>query len=363
MPIPEGRMPTRCASALVFSAAVLANQVSLTQRLLCSARPAHRAGTLSNIQCFGEAQPHRVFLENNNMTINQAYPQFLNYARAERGYSVETIRNLSDAFRNWILPTLGDIDVDRLELNQVLRLRTLMVDKSLSVSRRYGITMWVKLFLRFCHTHLAQSCLDPATVSLPRRAAPKVEYLSNGEIAQLLEAIPMHLTTGKRLRALIELLLGTGLRIGEALSLPREPFERGTTQLRVVGKGGKPRTVFFPARTLDWVGVYLQSRVDTEPMLFATTGDIPRRLARADISRMFIQLRNKAGLSKRVSPHLLRHTYCTNLLNNGVDIRFIRDLAGHRDIGTTARYYLGVDEKKLRSIVDTQLKYDSPGPG
>src|SRR5581483_5643402 len=193
-----------------------------------------------------------------------------------------------------------------------------------------------------------------------KRPDPIVQYLTNQEVAKLIAAIPMHTYAGKRLRALIELLLGTGLRIGEALNLDREVFDTRHLEIQIVGKGGRRRTVFFSPRCLGWIDLYLRARHDSDPALFVTTGDRPRRVARADISRMFIELRERAGVTKNVTPHLLRHTYCTNLLNNGTDIRFIRDLAGHRDIETTARFYLSVDKAKLREIVDLRLNYEPP---
>jgi len=105
---------------------------------------------------------------------------------------------------------------------------------------------------------------------------------------------------------------------------------------------------------------YLNKRTDNNPALFVTTGLDPGRLAREDISRFFIELRRKAGINKKVTPHILRHTYCTTLLNNGADITFIKELVGHEDIQTTAKYYLGVSKEQLRKVVDKYLDYGFP---
>ena len=294
------------------------------------------------------------------MNYDLTYRLFLNYCSAERGYAPETLTKLKDCFKNWINPAFSNCDVIGISLLDVLALRTRMADAGLSVSRQYAVLMWIKTFLKFCRTHLHMPTLDPAEVKLPRRPEPIVDFLTLAEVASMRRAIPINTFAGKRLRALVELLLGTGLRIGESLALDRAVFDDQLRETTIVGKGGKKRTVFFTAQLYPWVALYLRSRIDAHPALFITTGDVPRRLSRADVSKSFIRMRTTARIGRKLTPHLLRHTYCTTLLNNGVDIRFIKDLAGHQDIQTTARYYLGVDQAKLRQLVDERLKYDLP---
>ena len=117
--------------------------------------------------------------------------------------------------------------------------------------------------------------------------------------------------------------------------------------------------VFFPASTLAWIKKLLYYRPDDFEAVFTTTG-VPRRLDRSDISKYFKALRLRSGIEKPVTQHILRHTYCTNLRDNGADSTFIKELAGHRDIKTTARYYLGTDRKTLRGVVDKYLNYKTP---
>jgi site-specific recombinase XerD len=102
----------------------------------------------------------------------------------------------------------------------------------------------------------------------------------------------------------------------------------------------------------------LEKRDDDHPAVFVTTG-IPRRWQRYDISKYFIDLRRKAQIAKPLTPHLLRHTFCSNLLHHGADITFIKELAGHSDIQTTARYYLGVDRAALKRVVKNCLDYNT----
>jgi site-specific recombinase XerD len=197
---------------------------------------------------------------------------------------------------------------------------------------------------------------------MPRRVQQRVEFLTGEEIGRLLRVIPTHTFTGLRLRALIDVLLCTGMRISEALSLDRDSIDYEAGEAEIIGKGGKPRTVFFSPACLRWIGAYLEWRKDSGPPLFVTTGRHPRRLSRNDMSKLFRRLRQRSGINKRLTPHLLRHTFCTTLLHNGADITFIKELAGHHDIETTARYYLGVDKQTLKQILRRYSGYSWTGP-
>lgn len=291
------------------------------------------------------------------MTLSEATPHFFDWGRAERNYARETQQKIQDCFRAWILPLLGERQIGEIIRLDIIALRKAMVDRGVGISRQYSVLMALKTFFKFVRHVLRLDCLDPdREITLPRRKTPKVQYLDNDEVARLLGAINTGRFTGLRLYTLVEVLLGSGLRISEALSLDRTPFEQGKQEVEITGKGGKRRTAFFPARTLLAIKRFLYYRRDEHPALFITTG-FPRRLSRSDISRSFIRLREKAGISKKVTPHLLRHTFCTNLLLNGADITFIKELAGHASIQTTARYYLGMDKRALRDVVDRCLDY------
>jgi integrase/recombinase XerD len=290
------------------------------------------------------------------MTVQEGYPLFIAHGRAERQYGKETLGKLRECFQSWILPRLGEVAVERISRLDILAFRGKMTDAGLGANRQYSILMVLKLFLKFCRQVLRLDCLDPNEILLPQRPKPHVQYLTNEEVERARQAIPTTTFTGLRLRVLVEVLLATGLRISEALALDRTPFEEGKTELEIVGKGGKPRRVFFSGGALAWIKKFLYYRADDHPAVFVTTG-VPRRLDRGDISKFFKALRLKAGIGKPLTPHILRHTYCTNLLQNGADITYIKELAGHSDIQTTARYYLGVDHDALRNIVDKYLNY------
>jgi integrase/recombinase XerD len=255
---------------------------------------------------------------------------------------------------------LGEIEVGSLTRMDVIRLRTAMVDKKISIAHQYSILMTLKVFCKFCRLVLKLDCLDPdREIQLPQRPKPFVHYLTNEEVGRLRDAPNIVIFTGLRMRTLVEVLLTTGLRISEALSLDRTPFDAGETEVQISGKGHKPRVVYFPEATLGWINRFLRFRADDCPAVFVTTG-IPRRWDRNDLSKYFKVLKEKTGIDKPLSPHILRHTYCTNLRDNGTDITLIKELAGHQDIQTTAKYYLGVSKQALRDAVRKNLNYDMP---
>jgi integrase/recombinase XerD len=304
--------------------------------------------------------PQQIAADTSTLRVSDAVEPFLLYCRVEKQYSVESQEKMREAFQSWLLRQFGELELTAIKTMHVLAFRQAMATKGLSIARQYSLLMVLKLFLKFCRTTLEINCLDPATVILPRRKAPQVEYLTNAEIQAIRESIDTFRTSGARLRALFETLLSTGMRISEVLSLNRDSIDFERKEAVIVGKGAKTRHVFFSEDALRWIRRYLGRREDSNPALFVTYGENPNRLSRGDTPR-FLKVAGKlAGLKKRVTPHLLRHTFCTNLRNNGADISLIRELAGHQDIQTTVRYYLGTDKQVLKDAVAKYLNYGAP---
>ena len=241
------------------------------------------------------------------MQIIQAYEPFLIYGQSERGHALETQKKYRDCFSSWILPRLGHLEIERITRLDLLAFRQEFVLRKLSVARQYSLLMCLKTFLKFCRTVLKVECIDPAEITLPNRGRPHVLILNDREIGQVLEATDVRTFSGLRLRALIELILATGVRLSEALSLNRLSFDRNDDEIDIIGKGAKPRSIFLNSRSKHWVGRYLQTRCDDNPALFITTGSFPNRWAREDISRFFVNLSRKAAIGKKVTPHILRH--------------------------------------------------------
>lgn len=284
------------------------------------------------------------------MKIKDLAEPFFTYGKAEKLYAEQTQEKFRDCFRSWLLPHLGEIEVEAASRFDILDFRKAMAEHRLSVARQYSLLMALKLLLKFCRSVLKLPCLDPNEIRLPKRVHKPVEFLTEEEIVRLIAAIPIRTFTGLRTRVLIEVLLSTGMRISEALSLNRDSIN-AHGEADIIGKGQKARTIFVSPACLKWIKAFLRVRSDNHAALFITTGMSPRRLSRNDMSKTFKNLRIRSAIRKHLTPHLLRHTFCTSLLHAGADITFIKELAGHSDIQTTAHYYLGVDKTSLKNVL------------
>lgn len=297
------------------------------------------------------------------MFIRDVSLLYIEYCRDTRLVAPTSVAKYRDCLETWIVPALGHKDVGGLRRIDIGLLRSTMRAQGLSIARTYSVLMVLKGLLRYVKDVANVPALDPTEVEVPSRGRPHVVYLTDLELERLFQAIPVHTFSGVRLRAFVELLLATGMRLSEALALDREHFDAEVSELEIKGKGQKFRTIFFTDRCYYWIKLYLSKRFDSHPALFVTTGTFPERWRREDISRFFINLRDRAGINKKLTPHILRHTYCTNLRDRGVDISLIKELAGHADIGTTARYYLGTDKNALRRVSQQFVKYGSDRMG
>jgi len=292
---------------------------------------------------------------------------FFDYARAELCLADQTISKYRDCLRQ-VVRVLGDRPMAEYQQPEVLRLKADMVGRHLSVGRQVSILAALKALLSYARSQRGLPCLDPADISFPKRPRREVGFLTPIEVERFVESIKLYNTdggiivAGLRFRTLVEALLGSAMRISEVLSLDRTSIDFAAREARIIGKGNKERTVFFTVRALGWVRYYLQARGDTHPALFVTqTGDA--RLSRPDIWRPFARYTKLAGLAKRVTPHLLRHTAATQLLFNGCPVGHIKEILGHERLETTCRYYLGLDRRAAKAALHRFLVYEpSPHP-
>lgn len=183
-----------------------------------------------------------------------------------------------------------------------------------------------------------------------------VRFLSIEQLRQLFSVMEAKTIQGLRDRAIVESLFSTGMRISELTALNRDQIKirPGLKELELVitGKGGRVRTVYFSQRSLEWLGRYLDARTDTQKALFVNhnrkNGSFSRLTPRS-IERNIKRCAILAGLPLTTTPHVFRHTFATDLLNQGVDLRVIQEFLGHKDIGAT-QIYTKVTSKKLREI-------------
>jgi site-specific recombinase XerD len=212
-------------------------------------------------------------------------------------------------------------------------------------------------FLKYLAKRQIKS-LDPVLVELPRTHRPQVTFLHVDEIDRILEEIPMDNETGLRDRAIFELLFSTGLRVSELIALNRDSVNLQKREFMVRGKGQKDRPVFVTQSAADAVQDYLDERRDSLPALFlnnsrnqpaaGASGDY-RRLTPRSIERIINKYVRAAGITKKVTPHTLRHSFATDLLMNGADLRSVQSLLGHSNISTT-QIYTHVTDPHLKEV-------------
>ena len=288
-------------------------------------------------------------------TISQLMEGFLEYARYELNFSPKTVVKYRDAL-NSLIRDLGDKPVEKYEVQEFVKLKRLMMERGLSGARIASVIYAVRSFLTYCRSFLGLQTLNPKQIRPPKNFKREVIFLNKEEIERFIGIVNVKKWYGLRFRTLVEVLLGTGMRISETLSLNRKSIDWERREAKIIGKGNKERRVFFTQRSLDWIQKYLERRNDTHEAIFVTNGK-PRRLAIHDISRYFIRYRKLAGIHKKVTPHILRHTVATNLVFNGCPIVHVKEILGHEKLDTTCKYYLGVDKEQAKQAHRKYLNF------
>lgn len=295
------------------------------------------------------------------MQFSQTKTDFLEYMEIEQNRSQKTIRNY-DHYLTRILDFSDDIavaDIDqefvrkwRLWLN---RLGTYDSDELQKNTLNYHLIA-LRSFLKFCAKRNIPA-MPADKIELAKSTRKQVTFLSPEELERLF-AQPDELTLGGlRDRAILELLFSSGLRVSELVGLDRDHVNLKRREFMVRGKGQKDRPIFVSQRAADWLQEYLNKRTDnTKPlfMRYSGTRQIDRtgnfhRLTARSIQRMVAKYALLAGITKHVSPHTLRHSFATDLLMNGADLRSVQAMLGHSNISTT-QIYTHVTDPHLKSV-------------
>lgn len=292
------------------------------------------------------------------MDINELIDDFLEHLEVERGRSKRTIENYRLYLYRFyeICSELTGEDIIKPEQidPELLRKYRLKLNRYTNDARNEGLKTITQAYhliaLRGFLKYLARrgiKSLDPSLVDLPRATKKQVTFLHFDEVEELLNAIPTDTESGLRDRAIIELLFSGGLRVSELINLNRDSINLERREFIVRGKGQKDRPIFISEAAADRVREYLIARKDSLPALFLnnsrnvntvdTSGNY-RRLTPRSVQRIIEKYAKKAGITKHVTPHTLRHSFATDLLMNGADLRSVQALLGHADISTTQIY-------------------------
>ena len=304
------------------------------------------------------------------MDISDLINDFLESLEIEKGRSTKTTENYGLYLARFLdlitqdFPEGATIKPSDLtpEILRKFRLRLNRFDDNQNHERLSALTQSYHLIaLRGFLKYLAKRgihSLDPSLVDLPRAAKKQVTFLHFDEVERLLSEIPIDTETGLRDRAIIELLFSGGLRVSELCNLNRGSINLARREFMVRGKGKKDRPIFIDQTTADHLEEYLSARHDTLPALFLnnssnqntpdTSGDF-RRLSPRSIERIIQKYARLAGITKHVTPHTLRHSFATDLLMNGADLRSVQSLLGHANIATT-QIYTHITDPHLKEV-------------
>jgi site-specific recombinase XerD len=231
-------------------------------------------------------------------------------------------------------------------------------DRELTIRTKNHHLTILRAFLRYLISEEEMDCYPPDRVTRFKEEQRKVKVLFRDELDRLLNAPDTSMRNGKRDRAILELFFSTGLRLAELQGLNRKDLNFSTRETAVRGKRGKVRVVFLSDRAVDALKAYLESRLDHLTPLFIRNHEqalnaMPPgeefRLSRISIYEVVKKYALAAGIVSNPSPHTLRHSFATDLLRNGADLRSVQEMLGHKDLSTT-QIYTHVTNPQLKEV-------------
>ena len=310
-------------------------------------------------------------MTNSSMKIIDHIPSFLDYCEVEKGLSPVTTRNYHNflkMFINWLKDSgLQNLKPHDLNPEHIWNYRLYLSRKKddhgnfiKKTTQNYYLIALRNLIKYFTERDI--KCLPADKIKLPKLSEKEksIKFLSFDQVEKLLDMPDSNTEDGLRDRTILEVLFSTGMRISELTSLNVRLFDSkniisgkvSEIEISISGKGGSTRTVYFSKRATSWLGKYLKTRIsDLYSPLFINyktdRSDTEHRLTPRSIERMVRKYATMAGLPVDATPHTLRHSFATDLLNEGADMRLVQEMLGHKNIVTT-QIYTHVTNRKLR---------------
>lgn len=287
-------------------------------------------------------------------TLEQLIYNFLEYLEIERNCSKLTIRNYKfylERFANWYLKNLTNKDLKKLSTDDVrsyrLYLSNYSDEKGMTLKRvtqSYHIIA-LRSFLRFLIRNDFET-LSPEKIDLPKGESKSLKFLEKNHLRSLFNSVDTSDEKGLRDRTILEVLFSTGLRVSELTRLNRDQINFDSRELGIIGKGGRARVVFLSDSAIFWLSKYIEARLDAFKPLFIRyakdknpddNGEKMRLTARS-VERILEKYIKLSRIPIKATPHTLRHSFATDLLSNGADIRSVQEMLGHKNISTTQIY-------------------------
>lgn len=290
---------------------------------------------------------------------------FLEYLEIEKNSSKLTIRNYRfylKRFSEWLDTNHPQTSIKDINVDLVRKYRVYLSDyvdergiTLMRVTQGYHIIA-LRSLLRFLVRN-DYDTLSPEKIDLPRGESKSLKFLGKDHLRELVNAVDISDIKGLRDRAILELLFSTGLRVSELVKLNRDNINFKSQEFGVIGKGGRARVVFLSDSASFWLTKYFDAREDTFIPAFIryakginplNQGESMRLTARS-VERIVDKYVKKARLPIAATPHTLRHSFATDLLSNGADLRSVQEMLGHKNISTT-QIYTHVTNPQLREV-------------
>ena len=295
------------------------------------------------------------------MLFSKAKTDFLEYLEIEQNRSQKTIQNY-DHYLTRLIDFAGEIKVSEIDTELIRKWRLWLNRLGTNTSDELGKTtqnyhlIALRSFLKFCAKRDI-SALPADKVELARTKRKQVTFLTEDELKRMFEQPDITSVGGMRDRAILELLFSSGLRVSELVGLDRDHINLKRREFMVRGKGQKDRPIFISPEAANWITQYLNMRKDNaKPLFIRYTGkkeaDLSGnflRLTVRSVQRLVARYALLAGITKHVSPHTLRHSFATDLLMNGADLRSVQAMLGHSNIATT-QIYTHVTDPHLKAV-------------
>ncbi len=296
------------------------------------------------------------------MNTSSAKTQFLEYLEIEKGLSLKTVENydryLTRFFEFANVKDVSKITEDklrefRIHLNRQLGVKVKgQSQANLKKNTQNYHLIALRTFLKYMMKR-GVTTMTPDKIELAKISQRSLDLISGNELERLLNAPEGDSPSAFRDRAVLELFFSTGLRVSELASLNKD-LDLSKDEFSIRGKGEKVRVVFLSESAKDAVRKYLKSRKDFDEAMFVQFSNNKSekknmRLTPRSIERLVKKYAIKAGISKKVTPHVIRHSFATDLLQNGADIRSVQMMLGHANIATT-QIYTHVTDSQLKDI-------------
>jgi site-specific recombinase XerD len=300
------------------------------------------------------------------MLLSELKREFLEYLEIEKGRSLHTVTN----YERYLIRFLQYAKTDdprklteqtireyRLWLNRQPGTRQGRMTETMKRKTQNYYLIALRAFLKYLRKRGIES-LNPERIELAKVPERHLDLISPHELGRLMDAPDVRTLHGLRDHAILELLFSTGLRVSELCALSQEDVDLSRDEFSVRGKGDKVRVVFLSNTAREAIRAYLKERKDFDEAMFIQYGKNAKqtqvknkdlRLTPRSVQRIIRRYATVAGITRKVTPHVIRHSFATDLLSNGADLRSVQALLGHANIATT-QVYTHVTDKHLRDI-------------